>query len=108
MYYSRKYLPVTFLLDTGSNVTFVSKDLLEHLPSETSQYLQPTNIKMLTVTGEVAPFLIYLEIGSQKVQHNVLVVRIENDRILGMDFLTAHQRELILSQQYMNKNNEKI
>lgn len=105
-------LPVTFLIDTGSNVTILSKSMVEQLSSELCQSLQPTSIKMLTVTGEVTPFLgkaeIDLKIGLQTIRHNVLVADIENDGILGMDFLTAHRCDLILSEQYMKINGEKV
>lgn len=107
-----KNLPVTFLIDTGSNVTILSKDLMARLPSDTSLSVQPTNIKMLTVTGEVTPFLGKTEmefgIGTQKLKHKALIADIENDGILGMDFLTSHQCDLMLTRQIMKVNGEEI
>ena len=50
-------MPITFLIDTGSNVTILSKEMLQKLPSETKTLVEPTTLKMLTVTGEVNPFL---------------------------------------------------
>ena len=74
--------------------------MLQKLPSETNTSVEPTTLKMLTVTGEVTPFLgkmdLNLTIGTQKLKHNVLIADIENDGILGMDFLTAHKCDLML------------
>ncbi|MEW8547073.1 MAG: retropepsin-like aspartic protease, partial [Candidatus Thiodiazotropha sp.] len=107
-----KNLPVTFLIDTGSNVTILSKALLARLPSDISFSVQPTNTKMLTVTGEVTPFLgkseIEFEIGTQNLKHKALIADIENDGILGMDFLMIHQCDLIISEKYLKINGEKI
>ena len=105
-------LPVTFLIDTGSNVTIISKNFTEKLPSDTLQSIQPTNTQMLTVTGEVTPFLgkteLDMKIGKQTFKHTVLIADIENDGILGMDFLTSHRCDLVLSQQMLKINGEEI
>ena len=50
-----KKLPVTFLIDTGSNVIILGKSFLEKLPSDGFS-VRPTKTKMLTVTGAVNPF----------------------------------------------------
>ena len=105
-------MPITFLIDTGSNVTILSKEMLQKLPSETNTLVEPTTLKMLTVTGEVTPFLgkmdLNLTIGTQKLKHNVLIADIENDGILGMDFLTAHKCDLMLTRKLMKINGEEI
>ena len=41
-------------------------------------------------------------------QQNVLIASIENDGILGMDFLTTHHCDLMLTQLCMKLNDEKI
>ena len=65
-------LPVTFLIDTGSNVTILKKDLVDQLPSDVCHKIQPTHTKLLTDTGEVVPFLgkvtLNVEIGSNIVK----------------------------------------
>ncbi|MCG7878981.1 MAG: retroviral-like aspartic protease family protein, partial [Candidatus Thiodiazotropha taylori] len=105
-------VPVTFLIDTGSNVTILKKDFLEKFPLEVQQSIKPTNTKLLSVTGEITPFLgktiLSIEIGAQKVQQKVLVANIENDGILGMDFLTAHQCDLMLTQKLLKIKGEKV
>ena len=49
-------LPLTFLIDTGSNVSFLNRSIFDRLSPEVRQTVQPTNKKLLTVTGEVTPF----------------------------------------------------
>ena len=105
-------IPVTFLIDTGSNVSILSKDLVDQFPPDFHEEIQPTKTKLLSVTGEISPFLgkttVTVEIGSQNVQQNVLIASIENEGILGMDFLTTHHCDLMLSQQCMKLNGEKV
>ena len=94
-------LPLTFLIDTGSNVSILNKHILNQLSSEVHQSVQPTKTKLLSVTGEVTPFLgkavLNIEIGSQTLTQKFLFADIENEGILGMDFLTAHQCDLMLT-----------
>ena len=47
---------LTFLLDTGPNVTILGKSFLEKLLSDIGVSVRPTKTKMLTVTGKVTPF----------------------------------------------------
>ena len=105
-------VPVTFLIDTGSNVTILSRSLIERMPAHVSSSVQPTNTKMLTVTGKVTPFLgkteHELNIGKQKLRHTLLVADIENDGIIGMDFLKAHHCDFVLTRQILKVNGEEV
>ena len=105
-------IPFTFLIDTGSNVSILSSDLVQQLSPEFHENVQPTNTKLLSVTGEVTPFLgkanIEMKLGSQHFQHSVFVADIANEGILDMDFLTAHTSDLILSRRVIKINNEEI
>ena len=80
-----------FWIDTGSSVTILGKHLLDQLPRDITSSIEHTKTKMLTVTGEVTPFLgkadFELGIGNQHLTHTLLIADIENDGILGMDFL---------------------
>ena len=49
-----------------------------------------------------------LTIGTQKLKQNVLIADIENDGILGMDFLTAHKCDIMLTCKLMKINGEEI
>ena len=69
-------IPVTFLTDTESNVSILSKGLVDQLPLDFHEEVQPTKTKLLSVTGEITPFLgkttVTVEIGSQKVYEALL------------------------------------
>ena len=49
-----------------------------------------------------------IEIGSQTLTQKFLFADIEDEGILGMDFLTAHQCDLMLTQSYLKIKREKI
>ena len=98
-------LPLSFLMETGWNVSILNKHVLNQLSSEVCQSVQPTKTKLLSVTGEITPFLgkavLNIEIGFQTLTQKFLFADIENEGILGMDFLTAHQCDLMLTQGYL-------
>ena len=105
-------LPLTFLLDTGSNVTILRRDVIDQFSVDDCPIIEPTNINLLTVTEETTLFLgkatVSIKIGSQTFKHPVLFANIENPGIIGMDFLLAHKCDLMLSQQCIKINGEKI
>ena len=67
---------------------------------------------MLTITGEVTPFLgkadFELVIGNRHLRHTLLIADIENDGILGMEFLRTLHCDLVLSRQVMKVNGEEV
>lgn len=105
-------MPLTFLVDTGSNVTILRKDLLESWSPETRPHLTPVNLKLVTVTGECSSFYgksqVEITLGSQKLIHEILFADIQNDGILGIDFLNANRIDVLLSKNYLMLNGEKI
>ena len=82
-------VPLTFLVDTGSNVSILNRNVYEQLSAEARNLVQSTNKKLLTVTGETTPFIgqavLNLEIGAQSLPINILFADIENDGILGLE-----------------------
>ena len=107
-----KGIPVTFLIDTGSNVSILSKRLVDQFPPEFHKRHSTYKDKIAlcnrggySILGKTT---VTVETGSQKVQQNVLIASIENDGILGMDFLTTHHCDLMLTQLCMKLNDEKI
>ena len=50
-------VPLTFLVDTGSNVSILNRSVYEKLSAEARNLVQSTNKKLLTVTGETTPFI---------------------------------------------------
>ena len=75
-------------VDTGSNISIVRSDLVKQ------DRVLLENCWMKTVTGEKAPILgkgkLQLSIGTLQVQHEMWVVDITDDCILGTDFLQPH------------------
>ena len=49
-------LPLTFLVDTGSNVSILRRDLLDSWPQDQLTDVSPVNIQLVTATGEYSPF----------------------------------------------------
>ena len=85
---------------------------MERLPPDVTSSVQSTKTKMLSVTGEITPFMgkteQELSIGKQKIKYTLLVADIEKEGILGMDFLKAHRCDLILTRQILKVNGEEI
>ena len=101
-----------FLVDTGANVTILSKQFIDKMKPALSHKIEPVNISLITATGESSPFIgqIQVEIclGENKYSHNVLVADIPNEGILGMDFLTSHGCDVILSKNRLVVGGENI
>ena len=100
------------LLILGSCCNIFSRTLLENWLCETRPDLTPVNLHLVTATGDSSPFLdkaeVEITLGNQKLLHDVLFADINNDGILGMDFLTKHQCDMILSKNHLLLNGEKI
>ena len=66
-------LPLNFLLDIGSNVTNLRRDVIDQFSVDDCPTIEPTNINLLTVTEETTPFLgkatVTIKIGSQTFKH---------------------------------------
>lgn len=94
-------VPVKMLVDTGASVTILKKELFEKLPLTSKETLQPVNLSLVTATGETSAFLgkIHLDIdmGRYTFTHEVLIADIQNDGILGVDFLTPNQCDVMIS-----------
>ena len=105
-------MPLTFLVDTGSNVTILCKDLLDVLPQEHFPALRPVNMQLVTATDECSPFYgkakIEFTLGNQNLSHEILFADIKNDGIIGIDFLTANRCDVLLSKDHLVLNGEKI
>lgn len=105
-------MALTFLVDTGSNVTILRRDILDHWPREHRPNLIPVNTQLVTATGDYSPFYgkakVEITIGSQTLQHEILFADIKNDGILGVDFLSTNHCDVLLSKDYLVINGEKI
>ena len=81
------------IVDTGSNVTLVRPDVIR-LRHDSNQRRGTFGVKMTTVTGAAAPILakqrVTINVGGLKSEHDVYVVDIADEFILGLDFLRMH------------------
>ncbi len=74
-------------MDTGSNISIVRPDVIQQAPGK----VKPVNSRLRTVTGETAPLLgkaeVQLKIGSSTLTREMWVAAIQDECILGLDFL---------------------
>lgn len=101
---------VSMLVDTGSTVTLMRRDLVESWEEQPT--IEPVNMTMLTATGETSPFYgkinIGILIGKQTFDQDVYLADIKNDVILGVDFLSHQNCEILLHKKFVKLNGEKI
>ena len=105
-------MPLTVLVDTGSNATTVRKDLLDIWPREHLPHLTPVNTQLITATGECSPFYgkakINITLGRQNLQHEILFADIKNDGVLGINFLSANHCDMLLSRDHLVLNGKRL
>ena len=93
-------IPINFLVDTGAAVTVMSTTTYERIPQNRRPALRQTHTKIsgvgwtsVHVAGSAEMTLVFDGIP---VDHEVLIVGIAMDAILGQDILLAHQCKLDL------------
>ena len=89
-------LGVRMLLDTGASVSLISTYLWENLHAVDSRWiLMPSEAKVRTVSGDLAnvrgEIVLEVAIGQQYYVHQFLVMDIQEDVILGLDFVQRYQ-----------------
>ena len=81
---------VSMIIDTGSNISIVSRHTLQNLGVELSN-VQPVKNCLRSVTGEKMALwgriVLKLGIANQEIFQNFWVADIDEDCILGLDFL---------------------
>ena len=91
---------MTFLLDTGANVTIVKPSVLNRINAAEHPSLEQVETSMLLADGGSLPFLgsgrFSICLGEEEVFHHVWVTEIELDGIIGMDFIRKHNCRLTL------------
>lgn len=82
------------IIDTGSNITICRPDVLKRSGGESKFVLHPVNVNVKTATGEMTPIRnkgnLEIRIGATAVNHDVWVADIENECIIGLDFLSLN------------------
>ncbi|KAK3085966.1 hypothetical protein FSP39_011423 [Pinctada imbricata] len=103
---------LAMLLDTGSSVTIIKKEVHDLWPEENRPVLEPVRMNLITATGESASFLgkttVNIKIGEKVCMHDVLLADIQSDGILGMDFLSKYECDLQLGQGYLVMGGQKV
>ena len=78
-------------IDTGSNISIIRPDVLS---GQEQKRIQPVSQSICTVTGEKAPIQgkgdFHVRIGTQEAVHPMWVADIQDECILGLDFLELH------------------
>ena len=100
------------LIDTGSSVTIINKSIFEKVKSSNEIDIIPINLKFVTATGEVCKFMgkakLNMKIGHLELKHEILIADIENEGILGVDFLSQHNCDVLVSENCIQVDGEKI
>ena len=98
------------LVDTGATVTVLRKDIFENLFSKPE--LKGVKSSLVNATGELSPFYgkasLKLNIGGNPYEHDIMVASIQNEGILGIDFLKAYRCNIMISKGYLTLNGRKV
>ena len=93
--------PVHFLVDTGAAVSVMSLTTYDHLPQEILPPLKPTNVQIAGVTDDSLDIAglakMTLVFNGILIVHDVLIVDIPVEAILGQDIHLEHQGEVGLA-----------
>ena len=95
-------LPVTFLVDTGANITLMPQRVVnfeDHLVHPVNFDIYQANGDPLPVIGQIVS---EITLGPLRVSCNIVVVDIHDDAILGIDFLMQHDCKLDLPSQQLS------
>lgn len=104
--------PVNMLVDTGASVTVINRKIFEKLPLSSQNLVTPVTLNLVTATGETSAFIgkfnVEIKIGSHIINHEVLIADIHNDGILGVDFLTPNNCDVLLNESCLSINGDRI
>ena len=93
--------PVHFLVDTGAAVSVMSLTTYDRLPQEIRPPLKPTDVQIAGVTGDSLDIAglakMTLVFNGILIVHDVLIVDIPVEAILGQDILLEHQGKVDLA-----------
>ena len=97
-------------VDTGSNISIVHPEVLQR--SSIRATIQPVESQLRTVTGETAPILgrttVQLTVGSFQAKQEMWVAEIEDECILGLDFLQQHNCRVDLKEGVLHIGTEQV
>ena len=103
---------LAMLVDTGSDVTILQKQLFDQCFADSIQEPDPVRSTLITATGESANFYgkvnVNFRIGNRDFIHDVYIADIKTDGILGLDFLSKYECSIQLGQSSMQIGQEKV
>lgn len=90
---------VTFLVDTGSNITILNPTVVEKISAQRRPTLEKVVNRMILADGSSKPFhgkgTFHLEVEGKQVQQEAWIADIELEGILGMDFVRQYGCQII-------------
>ena len=101
--------PCQITIDTGSNISIIRPDVLS---KQEQICIQPVTQSLRTVTGEKAPIQgrgdLHVRIGSQEAVHPMWIADIQDECILGLDFLELHGCMVDLGDSVLHISGEEV
>ena len=94
--------PIPLLVDTGATSSILSEKFIKTLSPPLQ--IKPVSINLVTATGDKKPFVgeseVTVKLGGHIFTHKVLIADISNEGILGMDFLSKNNCDVLLSKKF--------
>ena len=100
------------LIVTGATVTILKKEVFDRWSPSSKPTIKPVSVPLRTATGELSSFYgkisVNIKLGKKTFQHEVWLADVENDGILGVDFMKSNECDLLLSKGFLSIQGEEI
>ena len=100
------------IIDTGSNITVIRPDVLKRVAKDRVPDVHSVDSCSKTVTGETTAVRsrgkVNIQLGNFQTVQNVWVVEIENECILGLDFLVPNNCVVNLAEACLHIGREEV
>jgi hypothetical protein len=100
------------IVDTGSNITVVRPDVLRRVAKDVVLDVHTVDSCLKTVTGETTAVRsrgrVNLQVGNFQTVHDVWVAEIENECILGLDFLIPNNCVVNVAEACLHIGSEEV
>lgn len=96
------------LVDTGANYSILSRNLVHRLQLAESRITPLQNVKIITATGESSPCIgqinLSIAIGKLVLMQQFIIADIQNEGLLGLDFLSENESVICLDPPSLEMN----
>lgn len=96
------------LVDTGANYSILSRNLVHKLQLAESRITPLKNVKIITATGESSPCIgqinLSIAIGKLVLMQQFIIADIQNEGLLGLDFLSENESVICLDPPSLEMN----